>query len=427
MQRSAKKRQSFFRIRFGKSVTLLEVPKTRHTLSVLAIFAAIVLIVYPVLTLTEPVLIDQDGRYILGNESLSAEFSFKKYHYAAVIMLLLAIIRRPGLTAKVLEKSFKSGISTVMFFFIILSIAINSMIIGSTNAVFQTITLLIYFISFLVFFSASEEDRKYFFQLISMAFFVYIIISVILYWPPQNRWLGGIHPNIYSQPLIFFAAFVLFMTKKFRLIGLPLAIFMALSVSSRYALVSIALVLFLYFSLKLIAKSSISVYALTAFIGLPLLAGITLELEFIREALQLDDQARGLGSGGTGRLEMIKDHFLVQFEAKPITGYGFRQRGEYYTTHNAILNMILEHGIIISSMLLLYIFTKYISLAYHVVINRSIVNYYNIEQRMIFCIYSVVLFSSLLMPQMINFGDAYGVFVILCLAYPVKYLRNHEQ
>ncbi len=425
MPRSATKRQSFFRVRLGKSTILLKIPKSRYTFTIFAIITAIILIFYPFLIQTGPVLVDQWGNYVVGDSEIAADFSFTKFRYAAVIMLLLAIFRRPGLTAKVFDVNFRTSGFTAVFFFIILSIAINSIIIGSTNSVFQSIILFIYAASFLVFFGATDDDRKYFYKMLGVALFIFQVIAIILYWPPQNRWMGGIHPNIYAQSLIIFSAVILFMTRKWRFIGIPLALFLVVSVSSRYGVIAIVLSLLIFISLKLVAKFNVSVYVMAAVIVLPLAVTLALEFDFVRETLKLDSVTRGLGSGVSGRATMIEG-FWSQFETRPLAGFGFRQRGEYFTTHNGFLNTILENGIVVSTMLLLYILMKYIVLVHHVVMNSRKRDFHAIEQRMVFCLFSALLFSSSFQPQLINFGDLMGVMVIFCLVYPVKLTCLHN-
>jgi O-antigen ligase len=81
-------------------------------------------------------------------------------------------------------------------------------------------------------------------------------------------------------------------------------------------------------------------------------------IEFFSKLLVLNDPYRGLGTGGTGRLEAYGEAFSI-FKSSPWIGIGYRMH-EYYmvyhsSAHNGYLSMLADSGVVGSSATLYFI------------------------------------------------------------------------
>ncbi len=405
---------SKYKYRRGKFEKKTQRYSTSYTVTVLAIAVCIALVVLPILSLSEPQLAFQNGRVSFVAQPTSI------YEYAVVVLLLAAFLQKPMLYINTISVNLKTEPFFAIYLSIVILIAINSLLIGSFGAFSQSIVLLIYSSSFVVLLSAEEHERRKFLYYFSVVLLIFIIISGVLYWPPSNRWMGGIHPNNYAQPLLIFATIILINTRIFRFIGVPLVVFLILSVSSRYALFSIVVLLMIFGFLRIAgSRGRYSPIALAVFFILVLfLLTIGYEFGFVNDVLKLDNRSRGLTSGASGRIDLLQ-YFVPQLEQRPFTGFGFRQKGEYFGVHNGFLNTVLENGLIIAAMLFFLVAIKYLTWFHRIALGRYGNDFASREQLTGFCIFTMVLVSAVFQPQLINFGDIMGVMMIFSFVFPI--------
>lgn len=187
----------------------------------------------------------------------------------------------------------------------------------------------------------------------------FLITAIAYHGFPEDRWIGGVHPNIYSGSAFALTVFgALTGNKGLRYVSLLLGLYFAALVSSRYAL--LAIIVFAVVLSYLESKQN----SRTAGMGIPLLVGFLVLLWFfdlvgISEHLQLgldnillfSDEHRGIDSGASGRLELWLQG-LEDIARLPLYGIGFRLGREFSGNHNAFINMFVEVGVIAGALLL---------------------------------------------------------------------------
>jgi len=259
---------------------------------------------------------------------------------------------------------------------------------------------------------AYECDFKIVNTICALVLFLFIVLSLIMYYPPMGRYLGGIHPNIYGACLVAAVYFSLFIELKYIKYAIFITSFVcSLIISSRYAMLSIFFIVLFNFIVdkrldRAVARILIVVVAFSLLSMFFMVSGDN----FISDALELSSPQRGFGSGGSGRLDLY-ENFWGQFADGVVIGYGFRARDMYMGAHNGILNTILENGVFASLILFAAITLRAFELVKIIVADgsRSYAKYY------LFGL-GACLFSALFQPQLINFGDPLGVVFLLVLA-----------
>lgn len=259
----------------------------------------------------------------------------------------------------------------------------------------------------------SFECSSYVVNVVSfLVLMIFVILSLIMYYPPIGRSMGGMHPNSYGACLIALSYFTLFVRSVYIKYSLfCLAIICAYIVSSRYAMISIFIIILLnyifhnkkgQFSVRVLIFSIVAIFV-TVLISF-------LNNNIISDALELNDARRGLGSGGSGRLD-IYEYFWDQFFEGAFIGYGFRARDMYVGVHNGFMNTLLENGVIATAIIFTAIILRLFELFryYLHTSGEECTKFYFIG--MIAC-----LFAALFQPQLINFGDPLGVVFLLVLA-----------
>lgn len=384
-----------------------------NTKVIYPILIYLALIVYPFLLLSVPPVSGPHGDINLAESAI-----FTKFRYLAMIFLAAGFLLSPFKFIIAVYRNVRRNVFTKAFISITILILLMSLFLMRIEAFIQAVILLMISTSFIVFFDATEIARKRFYTLLIWLLSFHVLLSLVLYWPPQGRWMGGIHPNTYSQVLIICTVLVMACTRVWRLVAVPLFLALAIAVSSRYGILSILFAIGIFTTFKALQKVDIPTYVIAILLAFAIGAVIVPELNFVREIFKLDDVNRGLGSGMTGRADFLL-YFSGQLAENPLTGFGFRQRGAYQGVHNGFLNTVLENGILISAMLAVLIIVKYFTFIFQLIRNAAKSDFHTIEQRIVFCIFSVTLLSAFFQPQLINFGDIMGVMVIFCLSYPI--------
>jgi O-antigen ligase len=261
---------------------------------------------------------------------------------------------------------------------------------------------------------SSAQDRYY--QLTSCAILLFLIIARIYLGPPEGRFIGGIHPNIFAGCAVAAAFFALFMRPIPRDLAVMLAMYASYMVDSRYAMLSICALYGTYFALNIAKMGRLRVFA------------VAIAATVVALAQFMDFSVAGFSGfthreGLSGR-EFSWQDFLPQLSERPFFGYGFRSRSSYIGAHNGFLNVILENGVIGGSLFILMYIARGIQLLWALKLAP-------IEHRSaLFAFisgYVCLTIGANLQPQVLNFGDTFGVmsFIIL-FANPIPYTTRNN-
>jgi O-antigen ligase len=244
----------------------------------------------------------------------------------------------------------------------------------------------------------------------SIALCTFIALAYALKGPPIDRWLGGIHPNVFAAACVGLVALSFFGPRWWTDLALIISLAASNGVSSRYAmLVSILIYCFVWmFNLRQIGKFRLGVLFLLP-VGLLLELIIRHDQSILSDVFKLHDASRGLSSGVSGRDGHWK-YFLPQFFERPLIGYGFRNRSVYSGAHNGFLDIILQMGLIGSTSFFMFWAFRLQSLFKEALMSPS-----GAMRGRFFSILLALSIGAQLQPQFINFGDPFGIIVMLCL------------
>lgn len=244
----------------------------------------------------------------------------------------------------------------------------------------------------------------------SYALVGFIALAYLLLGPPDNRWLGGIHPNIFGASCVAAFSLSLFGPPWWRDFTLVVVLAAAVSISSRYAMVTCIMIYLSYSALNWRAIGRIRltiITALTLFAALSLT--FDLEKSIIGGALKLSDSSRGLESGASGR-DRHWNLFLPQLLDSPLYGFGFRNRGSYFGAHNGFLDIFLQTGLIGGLLFLTHYFIRIATL-----FKEALALPQGVERGKLFSILLGISVGALFQPQLFSFGDPFGITAMICL------------
>lgn len=244
----------------------------------------------------------------------------------------------------------------------------------------------------------------------SMVLLVFQVLAFVILGPPQYRWLGGIHPNILGGVSVACVALALFGSRRYLDLATIVSLAASLAVSSRYAMLCIGVTYVLYqlLNLRSVGRLRWTVLGLlvaAVFIDV-LVNGVNSQLG---AAFELDDAARGLGSGLTGRDERWA-LFWPQLEERPLLGFGFRNRAEYEGVHNGYLTTILENGLLGAGLLFGYCLARALQEARAALLASAAGG-----RGASFCMLLALGVGALFQPQLLSFGDCFGFSLLLIL------------
>jgi hypothetical protein len=337
------------------------------------------------------------------------------YSYLAFLFMMIALLS----TQYLLQKSINYAVRSLPICLIIASgvmEAIVAIVLGFYVGAVYAGLLLICVLICSSFWCLPEKYRLLFYKFLFVLNVVYVSLAFIMYGAPQNRFVGGIHPNIFSQASIILAFSALMFLSGWKKTAVILAsLFVAFLVDSRYAL---ATVFIMYFGLLLLdTRVKAKLLSLVFFIAL---IAMFLFTNVFSELFSLNDATRGLSSGVSGRSSNW-DYFLPQLSEHPFFGYGFRNH-DFVGAHNGFMQYVLENGLVISflffSALLLKLISN-VSAVWHSLSDRTFQAH---EGRVVSVTLLAIIFAANLQPQLINFGDEFGPLTLMILMYsPVAY------
>jgi O-antigen ligase len=295
-----------------------------------------------------------------------------------------------------------------------------------------------YILCFMVlFWTSSERARHMFFGLAFLSSTVFLLVALIWHGLPQNRWIGGIHPNHYGAVAISVLVFSRLSGSKVYYLGVPLAFVSAYIVSSRYALAAIlAFVMVDWFFGVRWQHVKLGIATVVVALGASVTAlygtSVVLENPIVEHAFDVKSDARGFGSGLTGRVDLWKE-FYDQFVEKPILGYGFRYRDNYSGTHNGYLNLLLENGVVGGVLLLgaltLLFLKLWLASSGQVIARRRLRagrRGRSLRPGILFSFVFSVYIAGFFQPQLISFGDVFGVLFFMAITSYIGLKRSRS-
>ena len=275
-----------------------------------------------------------------------------------------------------------------------------------------TATFIIAVAALSVLWTLDVDDQAICFTGAAVLICLFGVSALVVHGLPNGRDLGGIHPNTVGASML--SGFVLsqFRTGFLTVVTRVLCLLIAGLVSSRFSLIgsTIAFVI-----CELIEKP------VNPKLAAVVVAGVVIFALFghqIIEVLALDDPARNLDSGISGRDESWASAFKMITEAPQ--GAGFKRSDNMDAGHNGYLKMYVELGIFGGTMVILALFG-----AFGLAIGRAArVPPSHARLRRIAAARAAgigaYMFATFFEPQMFNFGDTHGVMFMLLLFVPVE-------
>lgn len=259
--------------------------------------------------------------------------------------------------------------------------------------------------------SSRVVQRQFFFSIVCISW-LFCGLAFALYGPPNGRWVGGVHPNIFGFIAVIagIGGFVLW--RRVGWLAFLIAIGITISISSRYAIAVLlcGFVYVVYARSKVVGRGSwILPLAIVGVISLFYL------WPFIESVFLLNDASRGLGSGASGRTD-LNANFMSQMSPHLLDGFGFRRREVYYNTHNGYLNFMLEVGVVASGLLIYLLISSLFRYERQTIVVKNREMELDDVALLRFLLFFSSCLSAMFQPQLVNFGDAQGcLFIMLIL------------
>ncbi|MBW6417905.1 O-antigen ligase [Celeribacter sp. PS-C1] len=351
-------------------------------------------------TVTFPLL--QLSRNRAGEIDGSVSFAYAASIYLALVCLSVIIVRH----TRILKSFFKPSDLLLLLFF---GVAVLQVFAIEKTSILLNIIVFIGAGFAIRALGYSERVRKSFVYS-SLMLCAFIVAAYVLKGPPVDRWLGGIHPNVFAAACVAMVALSFFGPRWWSDLALAIALVSALGVSSRYAIVTCILLYVLLWSFNFRQIGPLRLFALMA---LPCI--LVFDLLFnqansiLGDALKLYDSSRGISSGLSGR-DGHWSYFLPQFTERPLIGYGFRNRGAYYGAHNGFLDVFLQMGLLGGVSFFLFVLLRFKELWREAQSSAP-----GAMKGRLFSILTALVIGAQLQPQFINFGDPFGIMVMICL------------
>lgn len=258
----------------------------------------------------------------------------------------------------------------------------------------------------------NEDFLSYDLVISSVVICGFLLFALFYLGFPSGRWLGGIHPNIIGG-FTFSAVFLsLFMRGVWPYFVFLISMYFSLLISSRFSILSIMVVCTVFLFLN---RSNTPLFVKVILLLFAILGALSFFIAenggVVADIFELNDRYRGLGSGGTGRTEHWVD-FIPQLAERPLLGFGFRNRAAYLGAHNGFMNIILENGLLGGALFISGFLVRGIELMSSYLKASSSVRY---EYSVIISGYFGIVVGTVFQPQLLNFGDGFGLVGLLIL------------
>lgn len=296
---------------------------------------------------------------------------------------------------------------------------VNSIAISEANIIFYVAAFAVVFTVLGALWFNDEESQQRVALYSSICLFGFIAYAFLT--QPldlDRRHVGFIHPNLLGATAMSAAILYCLSAARLKAVAMAVAAAVMVIVSSRSSLVAFAVfvgILGGYYSISSrkaflwclagLAIGSIAFFRYREYIA-----------SFLDRALILDDVDRGLASGLSGRAEAWEG-FLPQLSENAFLGVGFRQRDAYEGTHNAILNLFVENGVIGGSLLFGFMFIVIITSARIAFARKSSSKRSREIAAIVLAALCAFVVRGLAEPQILNIGDAPSLTLLFVLAF----------
>jgi hypothetical protein len=236
-----------------------------------------------------------------------------------------------------------------------------------------------------------------------------ICAIAILGWP-QGRNVGSIQPNLFAAPLL--AGFIL---SQFRpgIVGIVvriLCLVMIALVSSRFALIGCVTAIVLHeLTFNPLGRAKIPVILVSGILALALWPQII-------SILALDDSARDLSSGFSGRDEYWRSAFEA-ISAHPF-GIGFKRAVGDESGHNGYLKTTLEFGVVGGGLIIFFIACSIVMAGIEAIVTPMKTPRLRRFACARFGGLAALTFGAFFQPQLLSLGDAFAMTLLFLLFRP---------
>lgn len=342
---------------------------------------------------------------LLQDAQADRDTSLLLYGFAAAVLFVVILRLIYDWTA--VKYALATRYDTLLVFLIAGAISLISLTKGNFTAFAYSI-LFIAILTFSATLYIRPDIRLY--RNLALLFSVALVLFLIVHGMPNRRFIGGIHPNHiggFALAAVFFGAIANHWS---RFAVYALAFSFCILVNSRYAILSVTTIV-IFDVLSRQRLTYFGLFSLTLFLFVIALCILIWGAQILDSILLVDDPYRGLGSGIAGRAYMWPN-FQLQIWQHPLIGFGFRERGAYYPTHNGFLNFALQNGLLLAMLLSIALVAKLWSLL------RSIAVYGDSRAVVAVGLFLAWCITGLFQPQIINFGDAFAVMTAFFLTMP---------
>lgn len=372
------------------------------------------LVTIPLLLLSPPV-------YTSGGDEIPNYESLQLYNIISIVCIVVYILSNARLALRVFEETVSfGGWFNLIYFICLLQIIISLILLLVPESALYSVIWIITIVMGQMFWLRPRSGRSLCYGAMLITSTIQVGLSLAMSGISESRFVGGIHPNMFSQNSI---AICFLASSIGGIIQVPVwiaALYLAIAVSSRYAVLACCVfIITVVFYSDWGRRGGVLKVMLVIFLAVSFLISTQIaELnDKLRSIMELDDPLRGIGSGISGRFENHYIYFLPQFYDNFFIGYGFRNKEAYISPHNGYLTFILENGLFISLMFFIFLIWRGVSL-HHMLRSWKFKgrNERN-ECVAVIALYISLLVSSLFQPQIVNFADQFAVLTALCFSY----------
>jgi hypothetical protein len=316
-------------------------------------------------------------------------------------------------SARVIPAMGRFSLPQVAIFFIIylsLVLQLHDGEAASLMGILYTCLLLVTALMLSVLWTLAPADLARCMGVASVILCLFGISAIVILGLPQGRAVGYIQPNLFATPLL--AAFVF---SQFRpgIIGVAVRILcfsMVALVSSRFALIGCVLALVVHeLTFKPLGWRKLSLLIFFLLAGLvfwPQIIGI----------LALDDPTRDLSSGFSGRDDQWRAA-LAAITDDPF-GIGYKRAMSDESGHNGYLRILLEFGVLGGGLIIFLTGCVVVMAGVEAVVRAG----KDPQQHRFACArfggLVALAFGAFFQPQLLNFGDTFGISVLFLLFKP---------
>jgi len=346
---------------------------------------------------------------VTAKAALTAESPVLLYQlFGAAQYLAVAFMVRPS--GDLIGKYDNLQISVVVIIFLSLGLQLHDDAALVAVGIVYTIALLVTIVALSLLFTMPTDVVAKCLGGTAAVYVAFGISAIALFGWPEDRHLGPIHPNSFGT--IMLSAFILsqFREGVFFVLLRIIAFVLAASVSSRFALIGCLLAFFVFeitsnpFSLKLLLLSGLAA------------AGFVVFHHQIGDILALDDPARNVSSGFTGRDEEWFSAFDLIAEYP--FGMGFKRPPYENAGHNGYLKILLEFGIIGGGLIIAAVLSIVVRALFEAAAGfRDDSPLRRIASARAGGLVALI-FATFFQPQMFNLGDVHGITLMLLLFRP---------